>query len=235
MKGASTVYMSESGHIPKQMAGPPDPPERLGRAGHSRAGQSLAQVVDTALDEKSDEVLITLFQQGERGAFRFLVERYQARIKNLIYSIFHEPDIIDDLAQEVFIKAYEALPNFRFQSSFYTWLYRIAVNKSRDELRRRKIRRFFSLQTLLDSTDHELASKLAVEPRDNEVQELIASALKSLPERFRTVIILKDIDGLSYAEIAEVLQCELGTVKSRLFRARAALRNVLKPLVEERA
>jgi RNA polymerase sigma-70 factor (ECF subfamily) len=229
MKGASTVYMSESGHIPKQMAGPPDPPERLGRA-----GQSLAQVVETALNEKSDEVLITLFQQGERGAFRFLVERYQARIKNLIYSIFHEPDIIDDLAQEVFIKAYEALPNFRFQSSFYTWLYRIAVNKSRDELRRRKIRRFFSLQTLLDSSDHELASKLAVEPRDNEVQELIASALKSLPERFRTVIILKDIDGLSYEEIAEVLQCELGTVKSRLFRARASLRNVLKPLLEER-
>jgi RNA polymerase sigma-70 factor (ECF subfamily) len=217
MKGASTVYMSESGHIPKQMAGP-----------------SHAQVVDTALGEKSDEVLITLFQQGERGAFRFLVERYQARIKNLIYSIFHEPDIIDDLAQEVFIRAYEALPNFRFQSSFYTWLYRIAVNKSRDELRRRKIRRFFSLQSLLDSTDHELASKLAVEPRDNEVQELIASALKSIPERFRTVIILKDIEGLSYEEIAEVLQCELGTVKSRLFRARATLRNVLKPLLEER-
>jgi RNA polymerase sigma-70 factor (ECF subfamily) len=108
------------------------------------------------------------------------------------------------------------------------------VNKSRDELRRRKIRRFFSLQTLLDSSDHELASKLAVEPRDNEVQELIASALNSIPERFRTVIILKDIDGLSYEEIAEVLQCELGTVKSRLFRARASLRNVLKPLLEER-
>lgn len=216
MKGASTVYMSESGHIPKQVAGPP------------------AQVVDAALGEKSDEVLITLFQQGERGAFRFLVERYQARIKNLIYSIFHEPDIIDDLAQEVFIRAYEALPNFRFQSSFYTWLYRIAVNKSRDELRRRKIRRFFSLQSLVDSADHELASKLAVEPRDNEVQELIASALKSIPERFRTVIILKDIEGLSYEEIAEVLQCELGTVKSRLFRARATLRNVLKPLLEER-
>ncbi len=225
MKGASTVYMSESGHIPKQMAGPPD---------RSRAGPSHAQVADTALDEKSDEVLITLFQQGERSAFRVLVERYQARIKNLIYSIFHEPDIIDDLAQEVFIRAYEALPKFRFQSSFYTWLYRIAVNKSRDELRRRKIRRFFSLQTLLDSSDHELASKLTVEPRDNEVQELIASALKSIPERFRTVIILKDIEGLSYEEIAEVLQCELGTVKSRLFRARASLRNVLKPLLEER-
>ena len=217
MKGTSSVYMSESGHITKPMA-----------------GQSLAQVVDGALDSKSDEVLITLFQQGERSAFRVLVERYQSRIKNLIYSIFHEPDVIDDLAQEVFIKAYEALPHFRFQSSFYTWLYRIAVNRSRDELRKRKVRRLFSLQALLESSDHELGSKLAVEPRDTEVQELIASALKTLPERFRTVIILKDIDGLSYEEIAEVLQCEMGTVKSRLFRARATLRNVLKPLLEER-
>ncbi|MEK6754621.1 MAG: sigma-70 family RNA polymerase sigma factor [Bacteroidota bacterium] len=217
MKGTSSVYMSESGHITKPMA-----------------GQSLAQVVDGALDSKSDEVLITLFQQGERSAFRVLVERYQSRIKNLIYSIFHEPDVIDDLAQEVFIKAYEALPHFRFQSSFYTWLYRIAVNRSRDELRKRKVRRLFSLQALLESSDHELGSKLAVEPRDTEVQELIASALKTLPERFRTVIILKDIDGLSYEEIAEVLQCEMGTVKSRLFRARAMLRNVLKPLLEER-
>jgi RNA polymerase sigma-70 factor (ECF subfamily) len=217
MKAASTVYMSGSGQTAKPTA-----------------AQSLAPSVETSLDEKSDEVLIALFQQGERSTFRALVERYQGRIKNLLYSIFHDPDVIDDLAQEVFIKAYEALPRFRFQSSFYTWLYRIAVNKSRDELRRRKIRRMFSLQTLLDSADHELGSKLTVEPRDNEIQELIAAALKALPERYRLAVVLKDIEGLSYEEIAEVLQCELGTVKSRLFRARAMLRNVLKPFLEER-
>lgn len=234
MKAAPNVYNSESGHNPKPMAGPFDARDQVVREGRGRTGQSLAKVVDAALNEKSDEVLITLFQQGERGVFRVLVERYQARIKNLIYSIFHEPDLIDDLAQEVFIKAYEALPQFRFHSSFYTWLYRIAVNRSRDELRKRKVRRLFSLHAMAESTDHEVASKLTVPPKESEVQELVASALKTLPERYRMVIILKDIDGLSYEEISEVLQCELGTVKSRLFRARAMLRSVLKPLLEER-
>jgi RNA polymerase sigma-70 factor (ECF subfamily) len=198
------------------------------------ASQPPVQEVDRALDGKSDEVLITLFQNGERDAFRVLVQRYQARVKNLIYSIFHDVEAVDDLAQEVFIKAYEALPQFRFQSSFFTWLYRIAVNKARDELRRRKIRRILSLQALLESGDHELGSRLAIEPRDDETQELITSALGLLPEKFRVAVVLKEIEGLSYEEIAEVLQCEVGTVKSRLFRARVALRNILKPYLEER-
>ncbi|MEX2088872.1 MAG: sigma-70 family RNA polymerase sigma factor [Bacteroidota bacterium] len=193
----------------------------------------LTQGTEVALEDKSDELLITLFQQGERGAFRILVERYHARIKNLIYSIFHEPDIIDDLAQEVFIKAYEALPQFRFQSSFYTWLYRIAVNKSRDELRRRKVRRLFSLQSMMESRDQELTSKMVVHPEEKEVQELIARGLQSLPEKFRLPIVLKDIEGRSYEEIAEIMDCEIGTVKSRLSRARAMLRDVLKPYLKE--
>jgi RNA polymerase sigma-70 factor (ECF subfamily) len=193
----------------------------------------LTQGTEVALEDKSDELLITLFQQGERGAFRILVERYHARIKNLIYSIFHEPDIIDDLAQEVFIKAYEALPQFRFQSSFYTWLYRIAVNKSRDELRRRKVRRLFSLQSMLESRDQELTSKMVAHPEESEVQELIAGGLQSLPEKFRLPIVLKDIEGRSYEEIAEIMDCEIGTVKSRLSRARAMLRDVLKPYLKE--
>ncbi|MEX0736273.1 MAG: sigma-70 family RNA polymerase sigma factor [Bacteroidota bacterium] len=193
----------------------------------------LTQGTEVALEDKSDELLITLFQQGERGAFRILVERYHARIKNLIYSIFHEPDIIDDLAQEVFIKAYEALPQFRFQSSFYTWLYRIAVNKSRDELRRRKVRRLFSLQSMMESRDQELTSKMVTHPEEREVQELIARGLQSLPEKFRLPIVLKDIEGRSYEEIAEIMDCEIGTVKSRLSRARAMLRDVLKPYLKE--
>jgi RNA polymerase sigma-70 factor (ECF subfamily) len=164
-----------------------------------------------------------------------LVERHQERIRNLIYSIFHEPEIVDDISQEVFIKAYEALPNFRFQSSFYTWLYRIAVNKSRDELRKRKVRRWFSLQTLLDASDKDLTSKIVVEPRDNELQELVSAGLQSLPDKYRIAITLKDIDGLSYEEIAEIMECEIGTVKSRLSRARAMLRKVLEPIVKERA
>jgi RNA polymerase sigma-70 factor (ECF subfamily) len=206
-------------------------------AGHTEqpmAYQAVAQPVEVPLQAKSDEVLITLVQQGEPGAFRILVERHQERIRNLIYSIFHEPEIVDDLSQEVFIKAYEALPNFRFQSSFYTWLYRIAVNKSRDELRKRKVRRWFSLQTMLDSSDKDLNAKIVVEPRDNELQELVAAGLQSLPDKYRIAITLKDIDGLSYEEIAEIMECEIGTVKSRLSRARAMLRRVLEPLVKER-
>lgn len=210
--------MTESGHTKQPMA-----------------YQTLAQPAEEPIQAKSDEVLITLVHQGEHGAFRVLVERYQERIRNLIYSIFHEPEVVDDLSQEVFIKAYEALPQFRFQSSFYTWLYRIAVNKSRDELRKRKVRRWFSLQSLMESSDKELGTKLAVEPHDREMQELLAAGLQSLPEKYRIAIVLKDIDGLSYEEIAEIMECEIGTVKSRLSRARAMLRKVLEPLFKEMA
>lgn len=205
---------------------------RDGKSSHM-ASRSVADVDDIALDEKSDEVLITLFQNGEQHVFRLLVERHHGRIRNLIYSIFHEQEIIDDIAQEVFIKAYEALPRFRFESSFYTWLYRIAVNKSRDELRKRKVRKMFSLQTMLDSNDKEFHAKMTVHPEDTEAQELIAAGLQSLPEKFRLPVVLKDIDGLSYEEIADVMQCEIGTVKSRLSRARAMLRESLKPLLKD--
>jgi RNA polymerase sigma-70 factor, ECF subfamily len=209
--------MTESGHIKQPMA-----------------YQTLAQAAEAPLQAKSDEVLITLVHQGEQGAYRILVERYQERIRNLIYSIFHDQQVVDDLSQEVFIKAYEALSQFRFQSSFYTWLYRIAVNKSRDELRKRKVRRWFSLQTMLEASDKELSSKIVVEQHDNELQELLAAGLKTLPEKYRIAIILKDIDGLSYEEIAEIMECEIGTVKSRLSRARAMLRKVLEPLLKEK-
>ena len=208
----------------------------MSESGHSKqpmAYQTLAQPAEVPLQAKSDEVLITLVHQGEHTAFRVLVERYQERIRNLIYSIFHEPGVVDDLSQEVFIKAYEALHQFRFQSSFYTWVYRIAVNKSRDELRKRKVRRWFSLQSMMESSDKELAAKIVAEPQDNELQELLAAGLKSLPEKYRIAVILKDVDGFSYEEIAEIMECEIGTVKSRLSRARAMLRKILEPLLKE--
>jgi RNA polymerase sigma-70 factor, ECF subfamily len=195
--------------------------------------QILQRPSTEVLSKMSDEALITAFQSGDHDVYRFLVERHQERIRNLLYSIFHDRDFIDDLAQEVFIKAYQALPNFRFEASFYTWLYRIAVNKSRDELRKKKLRRFFSFQTLDEGIEKELNVHLSVPPEDRDTQELIALGLQSLPEKFRTAVVLKDIDGLSYEEIAEVMQCELGTVKSRISRARSMLRKALKPLLEE--
>jgi RNA polymerase sigma-70 factor (ECF subfamily) len=181
----------------------------------------------------NDEALITAFQNGDRDAYRFLVERYQERIRNLLFSIFHDRDFIDDLAQEVFIKAYQALPHFRFEASFYTWLYRIAVNKGRDELRKKKARRFFSFQTLDEGIEKELDIRLSVPPENRDIQELVTMGLQTLPEKFRIAVVLKDIEGLSYEEIADVMQCELGTVKSRISRARAMLRKALKPLMEE--
>lgn len=197
----------------------------------------MQNTVKTSLSsyaEKSDEVLITLFQHGEKEVYRILVERYQERIRNLIYSIFHDTEMVDDLAQEIFIKAYEALPRFRLDSSFYTWLYRITVNKCRDEMRRRKIRRFLSFQTLVDEANKELTAKLSVQPEERDAKEIVALGLQKLPEKFRSAIILKDIDGMSYEEIAEVMHCELGTVKSRLSRARTMLRKILEPLLEEK-
>jgi RNA polymerase sigma-70 factor, ECF subfamily len=185
------------------------------------------------LRKMNDDALITAFQGGDRDVYRILVERHQERIRNLLFSIFHDRNFIDDLAQEVFIKAYQALPNFRFEASFYTWLYRIAVNKSRDELRKKKIRRFFSFQTLDEGIEKEIHAQLSVAPENKDLQEIIALGLQTLPEKFRTAVILKDIDGLSYDEIAEVMQCELGTVKSRISRARAMLRKSLKPILEE--
>lgn len=214
------------------------------RPGQSGIPQSTDHVVErmqsplnsapTSYAEKSDEVLITLFQRGEREVYKILVERYQERIRNLVYSIFHDHEIVDDLAQEVFIKAYEALPTFRLDSSFYTWIYRIAVNKSRDEMRRKKIRRFLSFQTLVDEANKELTAKLSVQPEDRDAKEIVALGLQALPEKFRSAIVLKDIEGLSYEEIAKILRCELGTVKSRLSRARSMMRKILQPLLEDR-
>lgn len=194
-----------------------------------RNGQGTGRNVD----DRSDEILVTLFQQGDEGAFRVLVERYQEKIRNLIYSIFNEPELVDDLAQEVFIKAYEGLANFRFQSSLYTWLYRIAVNRSRDEMRKRKLRKWLSLHTMMESGDTEFQQKMTTQPVSSDTEEIVSKGLQQLPEKFRIAVILKDIEGLSYEEMAEVMQCEIGTVKSRLSRARSMLRKVVKPLLEE--
>ncbi|MGE5316001.1 MAG: RNA polymerase sigma factor [Acidobacteriota bacterium] len=172
-----------------------------------------------------------MFQGGDRSAYRVLVDRHKDRVRNVVFSIFRDPEIVDDMAQEVFIKAYEALPNFRFESSFYTWLYRITVNKARDEMRKRKVKRFFSLDLMTEQREHHPALQTPA-PTDMGVADMVSAALDKLPEKFRLPVILKDIEGLSYEEIAEALDCEVGTVKSRLSRARAMLRGILTPLLE---
>ncbi len=182
-------------------------------------------------NQKSDDALIVMFQSGDQTVFRYLVERYQEKIRNLVYSIFSEQEIVDDLAQEIFIKVFEALPKFRFESSFYTWLYRITVNKCRDEMRKRKVKRFFTFHHV------EQTSKIAIENLkpvtfdDENIHEVIEESLNKLPDKYRLPIILKDVDGMSYDEIAEILKCEVGTVKSRLSRGRTMLKEILMPLL----
>ena len=182
-------------------------------------------------EQKSDDSLIVLFQNGEREVFRYLVERYQEKIRNIIYSIFSDSDLVDDISQEVFIKIYQALPKFRFESSFYTWIYRIAVNKCRDELRKKKVKRFFTFQSFEKTTNMKIENFAATAFDDENVKGVIEESLKKLPEKFRMPIILKDIDGMSYEEIAEVLECEVGTVKSRLSRGRTMLKEILMPIL----
>ncbi|MCB2204072.1 sigma-70 family RNA polymerase sigma factor [bacterium] len=182
--------------------------------------------------ETGDDVLITRFQAGDEDAFRILLERYSERIRNLVFSVLHNPDLIDDVTQDVFIKAYRALPRFRFDASFYTWLYRITINHCRDIMRKQKLRRSLSLNTLLEVRDKELTAKTSVPPVDTDTKEWIQRGLQRLPEKYRTPVILKDMEGFSYEEMAEIMQCELGTVKSRLSRGRSMLRSWLQPILE---
>ena len=182
-------------------------------------------------DQKSDDSLIMLFQNGEQEVFRYLVERYQEKIRNTIFSIFNDSDLVDDIAQEVFIKIFQALPKFRFESSFYTWIYRIAVNKCRDELRKKKVKRFFTFQSFEKTTNMKIENFATTTFDDENIRGVIEESLKKIPEKFRMPIILKDIDGMSYDEIAEVLECEVGTVKSRLSRGRTMLKEILMPIL----
>jgi RNA polymerase sigma-70 factor (ECF subfamily) len=191
-----------------------------------------AQTTIPRIEEMGDDILVTRFQSGDEHAFRLLMERHSERVRNLIFSIFHSADLVDDLTQDVFLKVYRALGHFRFDAAFSTWLYRIAVNHCRDEMRKRKLRRSVSLFTLLDSRDKEVTMKTSVKPQENETRELIDRGLQRLPDKYRIPVILKDMEGCSYEEMADIMQCELGTVKSRLSRGRNMLRVYLKPLLE---
>jgi RNA polymerase sigma-70 factor (ECF subfamily) len=197
------------------------------------AKPAVINIIDEHIphSQKSDDSLIMLFQNGEHAVFRFLVERYQEKVRNIIFSIFNDADVVDDIAQEVFIKVYQALRNFRFESSFYTWIYRITVNKCRDELRKKKVKRFFSFQSFEKTTNLKIENMVTTTFDDENMKGVIEESLKKLPEKFRLPIILKDIDGMSYEEIAEVLECEVGTVKSRLSRGRTMLKDILMPIL----
>ena len=175
-----------------------------------------------------DFSLIQRFIEGDESTFKTLVQRHKDKIRNIIYLMLGSGDSVDDIAQEVLITVYKNLKGFRFESQFSTWLYRITVNKCKDHLRRVKIRSIFT--PIGDDGEHPSYNP----SQDNkEVSEIVQKAISQLPEKLRVPLLLKDIEGLSYQEIAEAVNCEIGTVKSRIFRAREGLRNLLKPYETE--
>jgi RNA polymerase sigma-70 factor (ECF subfamily) len=189
-------------------------------------------------ENDTDQQLVERVKRGEKGAYDALVVRYQSRIINLISRFVRNPSDAQDVAQEAFIKAYRALTSFRGDSAFYTWLYRIAVNTAKNHLAvqsRRpvdneqdysEIEQFDADPALkdLDTPEHLLLTE--------EIQKTVIAAIEALPPDLRTAITLRELEGLSYEEIAAVMECPIGTVRSRIFRAREAIDTDLKPLLD---
>ncbi|MFZ0454839.1 MAG: sigma-70 family RNA polymerase sigma factor [Ignavibacteriaceae bacterium] len=175
-----------------------------------------------------DFSLIKRFIDGEESIFRIIVQRHKEKVRNIIYLTLGTNGDVDDIAQEVFITVYKNLNQFKFQAQFTTWLYRVTVNKCKDHLRKMKIRKIFSP---IKDSDREAGYNISVE--ETNTAELVQDAIKKLPDKLRIPLLLKDIEGFSYQEIAETVQCEIGTVKSRIFRAREGLKYLLKPYEQE--
>ncbi len=190
-------------------------------------------------EREADQVLVERVQRGDKQAFGLLVSKYQRKLIRLLSRMIRDPAEVEDVAQEAFIKAYRALPGFRGDSAFYTWLYRIGINTAKNFLAAQGRRAPTS--TGLDSEemeDFEDGEQL----RDNntperilmskEIGNTVNAAMSELPEDLRTAIALREIDGLSYEEIAQIMNCPIGTVRSRIFRAREAIAAKLQPLLE---
>ena len=186
-----------------------------------------------------DQVLVEKVQQGDKQSFDVLVLKYQNKIIQLVYRYVHDPDEAMDVAQEAFIKAYKAIDRFRGDSAFYTWLYRIAINTAKNHLvasGRRPPQGDIDAQ---EAEQYDGASGLkeyATPERmllKDEIQATVARAIDELPDDLRTAITLRELEGLSYDEIAQTMECPIGTVRSRIFRARDAIDTKLKPLLDE--
>jgi len=194
------------------------------------SGESVADVSDLTLVERA--------QRGERGAFDLLVRKYQHKVLKLVGRFISNQAEAEDVAQEAFIKAYRALGSFRGDSAFYTWIYRIAINTAKNALVSNKRRPIDFNLDLQDPEQYERQARLkelATPERlllTDEIRLTVQQAMRDLPADLRTAIMLRELDGLSYEEIAEAMECPVGTVRSRIFRAREAIDGKLKPLLE---
>jgi RNA polymerase sigma-70 factor (ECF subfamily) len=194
----------------------------------------------------TDQMLVERTVAGDQRAFELLVVKYQRRIERLIGRMVRDQDLIEDIAQETFIRAYRALAQFRGEAQFYTWLYRIAVNTAKKALVDLKRDPLVSESALRGGSDdddetsgmeNELTSAETPETvlAAKEIAATVNSAMEALPEELRQAVTLREIEGLSYEEIAEVMNCPIGTVRSRIFRAREAISAKVKPLLENQS
>lgn len=191
-----------------------------------------------------DALLVERVKRGDTRAFEMLVVKYQRRVERLIGRMVRDVDLVPDIAQETFIRAYRALPQFRGESAFYTWLYRIAVNTAKKalvELKRNPVmteaaRAKNDEGDETSRTDYELTNTETPEAvlASKQVAAAVNAAIEDLSEELRQAIILREIEGLSYEEIADVMNCPIGTVRSRIFRAREAIAERLRPLLGTR-
>ncbi|WP_157263695.1 RNA polymerase sigma factor RpoE [Azohydromonas aeria] len=197
------------------------------------------------MSAEADAVLVERVKRGDQRAFELLVIKYQRRVERLIARMVRDVDLVADIAQETFIRAYRALPQFRGESAFYTWLYRIAVNTAKKalvDLKRDPLVPEAAYVT--HGEDGEETSRVENELSDGETPEAVLAskevaatvnaAIDALSEDLRQAITLREIEGLSYEEIAEVMNCPIGTVRSRIFRAREAIAQRLRPLLGTR-
>jgi len=188
--------------------------------------------------ESSDAQLVRRVQKGDKGAFDLLVLKYQHKIVNLVMRYVRDPDQALDITQEAFLKAYRALPRFRGDAAFYTWMYRIAVNTAKNYLAAQRRRPMDVELDLQDPEQYELHAKLKdIDTPEavnigNELQATVERAFASLPEDLRTAIVLRELDGMSYEEIAETMECPVGTVRSRIFRARDAISKKIGNMID---
>ncbi len=186
--------------------------------------QEKSEKKEQDISHEKDFKLVRDYIEGDDSAFGKLVALHKDKVRNLIFLTLGDAEFVDDISQDVFISVYHKLKEFRFESKFTTWLYRITVNKCRDYLRKKRVRSIF---VPIKDKEYELGQRTHNENID--IPHLVRKAIGKLPEKLKVPLILRDIDGLSYKEIADQLDCEVGTVKSRIFRARESLKIILEP------
>ena len=212
-------------------------PVRIGEEGHKQVKeQSSGPATGVATDRELDQVLVERAQRGDKRAFELLVIKYQRKLGRLLGRLIRDPAEVEDVTQEAFVKAYRALGSFRGESAFYTWLYRIGINTAKNYLV--ALGRRAPTSTPYDSEEAETfddgdqlrdVNTPEAELMSKPIARTGNASMEALPEELRTAITLREIEGLSYEEIATVMGCPIGTVRSRIFRAREAIAERLRP------